>query len=86
MHTVELLEEAIALAERLGYHVRQEWLGESGGGACQIKGRKSIFLDLAVGPLDQLEQVVATLRSEPDALAVPISNALRELFRVRKSA
>ena len=64
MHTVELLEEAIALAERVGFQVRQEWLGGSGGGDCEIKGQKWIFLDLAVGPLDQLELVLETLRRE----------------------
>jgi len=46
MHTVELLEEAIHMAERAGYKVRQEWMGGCGCGGCEIKGRKWIFLDL----------------------------------------
>ena len=86
MHTVELLEEAIALAERAGYQVRQEWLGGSGGGDCQIQGQKWIFLDLAVGHLDQLELVLKTLRREPEAVALPMPHQLRELLAVRKSA
>jgi len=86
MHTVELLEEAIALAERVGYLVRQEWLGGSGGGDCQIQGQKWIFLDLAVGHLDQLELVLKTLRREPEAAALPMPYQLRELLAVRKSA
>lgn len=86
MHTVELLEEAIALAKRIGYQVRAEWLGGSGGGDCEIKGRKWIFLDLAVGPLEQLEQVLETLRREPQALVLPMPYQLRELLAVRKSA
>ena len=40
MHTVDLLEQACALAEQLGYRTRQEWLGGSGGGACEFGGRK----------------------------------------------
>ena len=85
MHTVELLEEAIGLAERAGYKVRQEWLSGSGGG-CEVKGQKWIFLDLAAGPLDQLEQVVQTLRRDPDAISLPMPHPVRELLAVRKSA
>ena len=31
MHTVELLDEAVQAARRLGYEVRQDWLGGDGG-------------------------------------------------------
>ncbi|NQT15597.1 MAG: hypothetical protein HQ582_22765 [Planctomycetes bacterium] len=85
MHTVELLEEAIALAERTGYKVRQEWLS-GGGGCCELKGQKWIFLDLAAGPMDQLDQVVQTLRRDPEVISHPIPHALRGLLAVRKSA
>ena len=86
MHTVELLSHALNLVERLGYRVRQEWLGGGGGGGCELKGRKVLFLDLALGPADQLEQVLGTLRREPDAAGMPMPHQLRELLAVRKSA
>ena len=86
MHTVELLEAAIALAEQVGYRVRQEWLDGSGGGDCEIRGRKLVFLDLAVGPLDQLELLVEVLRREPAVVSAPMPYPLRELLGVRKSA
>jgi hypothetical protein len=86
MHTVELLEEAIALAERVGYQIRQEWLGGSGGGACEIKGRKWIFLDLAAGPVDHVEQVLDALRHEPGVVQLPMSHKLRDLLELRKTA
>lgn len=86
MHTVELLEEAVALAKRVGYQIRQEWLGGAGGGACEVRGGKWIFLDLALGPADQLEQVLAALRHEPEALAMPMPHPLRDLLQPRKSA
>ena len=82
----ELLEEAIALARQAGYRVRQDWLGGSGGGDCEIKGQKWIFLDLAVGPLDQLELVLDTLRREPNVVSLPMPYQLRDLLAVRKSA
>jgi len=86
MHTVELLEAALDLAARAGYQVRQEWLGGSGGGGCRLKGRKLLFLDLALGPLDQLDAVVDSLRHDPDAVGLPMLPELRELLAVRKSA
>ena len=86
MHTVELLEQALDLAERLGYQVRQEWLGGNGGGGCELYGRKVLFLDLATGPEDQLDQVLDTLRHEPDAAALPMAHQLRNLLKLRKSA
>ena len=86
MHTVEMLEQALDLAVRLGYTVRQEWLAGSGGGGCELKGRKLFFLDLDLGPDEQLEQVLETLRREPDAVTLPMPQELRELLKVRKSA
>jgi hypothetical protein len=86
MHTVDLLDEALALAERLGYRVRNEWLGGSGGGGCEICGRRWIFLDLALGPADQLEQVLATLRREPSVATLPMPQPLRDCLLLRKSA
>jgi len=86
MHTVELLEQAVDLARRMGYLVRQEWLGGIGGGGCELGGRKVIFIDLALGPVDQLDQVLCALRREPGALAAPMPHQLRELLAVRRSA
>jgi hypothetical protein len=86
MHTVQLLKEARAVAEQLGYQIREEWLGGSGGGGCEIKGRKWIFLDLAVGPLDQLDIVLETLRREPAACSLCMPHQLRQLLQVRKVA
>ncbi len=86
MHTVDLLDEAVALAERLGYRVRNEWLGGSGGGGCEVRGSRWIFLDLALGPAEQLEQVLATLRREPAVATLPMPQPLRDCLLLRKSA
>jgi len=86
MHTVELLEEAVNLAQRLGYKVRQEWMGGAGGGGCEIKGRKWIFLDLALGPMEQLDIVLDSLRRDPAATSLPMPHPLRELLQLRKTA
>jgi len=86
MHTVELLQEAIGLAERLGYTVRQEWLAGAEGGACELKGRKYLFLDVSASPLDQLDQVLQSLRKEPISPSLPLPDPLADLLGLRKSA
>jgi len=86
MHTVELLEQALAIAEGLGYKIRQEWLGGGGGGCCEIAGRKWLFLDLALNVDEQLDQVIEGLRDDSGIFAAPLSAELRRMLGVRKSA
>jgi hypothetical protein len=86
MHTVELLKQAIRLAERLGYTVRQEWLDGAEGGYCELRGRKYLFLDPSASPMDQLDQVAQSLRKEPINPSLPVPAPLQELLGLRKSA
>ncbi len=65
MHTVEVLDLALQLANRLGYRVRHDWLGGTLGGACQLRGQKLLFLDPSATAQEQLEIVLATLRADP---------------------
>lgn len=85
MHTVEILGHCLDLARRLGYEVREDWLG-GGGGGCILRGKRILFLDLALGPADQLDQVLDTLRHDTEAPQLPMPDAVRELIAVRKSA
>lgn len=73
MHTLDLLDRAIHTAKGLGYRVRREWLEGQGGGVCEIVGQRWIFLDLSLSPLEQLDQVLEALKSDPalDRVAVP---------------
>jgi len=86
MHTVEVLEQALDLANRLGYEIRQEWLGGNGGGGCELMGRKLLFIDLALGPAEQLDQAVDTLRRDPRVANLPMPRQLRQSLAMRKSA
>ncbi len=86
MHTVDLREQALDLAQRMGYRIREEWLGGSGGGQCEFAGQRWIFVDLALNAAEQLEQVAEALRSDPAINAVPLPPVLRRLLAVRKSA
>jgi hypothetical protein len=86
MHTVELLQEALEAARRLGYEVRQDWLGGDGGGHCIVRGRKWLLLDLAQAPEEQLEVLADALRGEAGAVRVVKSRELRERIDLRSVA
>ena len=62
MHTVELLDCALSVAEALGYGIRHEWLGGATGGVCHIAGQRWLFVDLARNPIEQLDQVVSAVQ------------------------
>jgi hypothetical protein len=86
MHTVDLLEDVLALATRLGYAVRQEWLGGQGGGGCVLAGRKCLFVDLDQDPADRLDTVIQTLRSDPVLGTVELGPPLSQLVQTRCAA
>jgi hypothetical protein len=86
MHTVELLEQALALSEWLGFVVRQDWLGGVAAGACEVKGRRWLFVDLALSPAEQLEQVLAALRQAASLENTAAFPELRKLLNLRKAA
>jgi hypothetical protein len=86
MHTVELLDEAMEAARRLGYEVRQDWLGGDGGGHCLVRGRKWLLLDVAQTADEQLDVVGEALRTEIGASRVVQSVELTERLRLRSVA
>lgn len=86
MHTVEMRERMIRLAEELGYTVRQEWLGGAAGGLCEFGGRRVIFLDLALSAVEQLDQLATALADDPAIHAVKLPAALRPVLSHRRAA
>jgi hypothetical protein len=86
MHTVELLEEAVEAARRLGYEVRQDWLAGDGGGHCLVRGRKWLLLDLAQSADEQLDVVAEALRGEAGTRSAIKSPELAERLSVRRVA
>ncbi len=55
MHTVERLEQALAVAQRRGFIVRQDWFNGTISATCELKGRRWLFIDLALSPAEQLD-------------------------------
>jgi hypothetical protein len=85
MHTVELLDEAIDLAKQMGMVVREEWFSGAAAGACEFKGRRWLFLDLALSPSEKLDVVAAALRSVPIPPGTLVSPPLARLLELRKA-
>jgi hypothetical protein len=86
MHTVQVLDEAVAAARRLGYEVRLDWLGGNGGGHCLVRGRKWLLLDLAQSAEEQLEVVIDALRGESGVTQSSLSAPLAERLQLQAAA
>jgi hypothetical protein len=86
MHTVELLNEAVDTARRLGYEVRQDWLGGNGGGHCLVRGRKWLLLDVAQTVDEQLDVVTDALRMEAGVAKAVRSPELAKRLNIRSAA
>ncbi len=86
MHTVELMEQGIAALETLGYGVREEYLGGTGGGGCEIAGRKWVFVDVALNKSEQLDQILETLRNDAAIHSLSLSVDLAAVLGIRRAA
>jgi hypothetical protein len=86
MHTVQLLNEALDAARRVGFEVRQDWLGGNGGGHCLVRGRRLLLLDVAQSPDEQLDIVADALRGEEQVASLKISRTLAERIAGRAAA
>ena len=80
MNTVERLEQALRVAKKLGYSIRHECLDGGVGGTCEIRGKKWMFVDLAISVSDQLDQVVDGLRFDPAIRSVSLPDELLALL------
>ena len=82
MHSVELLEEALDAARRIGFEIREELFDGNGGGggACKVRGRKLLFLDLNLDPRQRLAQVLDALRRDPQTAEIVTTVTLRRVL------
>ena len=65
MSTIQKIDRLTAIAEKLGYQVRYDYFGGTGGGICEFAGKKILFIDLALTSSEQLERLQATLAKDP---------------------
>lgn len=76
-----LLAEGMQLATDLGYHVREEPLGDLPGGGCVVGGKRQILLNLERPASERLRQLLEVLAADPQVEAEPKSRALSQLLR-----
>ena len=86
MGTVELYASVKRFAEELGYQVREENLGGVGGGACEVAGRKCLFVDITQSSAEQLGEMVDALQQQSEIYAVSMPPELQALFGIRRAA
>ena len=82
MQTIDLLEEALQLAAMRGYEVRREWMVGTTGGACRLGNQKVLFVNLSLTAAEQLEQVIAALRTQINTADGEMSRPLRKLLGI----
>jgi hypothetical protein len=86
MHAVKLLAEAIDLARKLDYKVREEHLEGAGGGHCFFDGKKWLLLDVTQSTEEQLSDVADAIRTDPAAARHAVSAPLAQILLTSKAA
>lgn len=76
MSAVAQFDRLAELAQSMGYQIRYENLGGTGGGLCSFSGRKFLFVDLSLSLLDQIAQMQEAL-SRDASLPVNLNPAVR---------
>ncbi|MDG1874646.1 MAG: hypothetical protein P8J27_12095 [Mariniblastus sp.] len=65
MSTIEQIDQLVCLAEKLGYQVRYDYFGGTGGGVCEFSSKKFLFMDLALTSAEQLDRLQKAFAEEP---------------------
>jgi len=86
MHSVELLEHALTVAQKLGFLVREEYVGDIDGGSCVVRGQKMLFLDPMLSIPDRLRLVCEALAADSGLDRSSLSPQLAERVPLRKAA
>lgn len=86
MQTAKLLAEAMELARRLEYTVREEYLDGAGGGHCVFGGKKWLLLDVTQSTEEQLSDVTDALRAEGAWPRLAMTPPLAELLQTSRAA
>ena len=86
MHHVELLEQALSVARKLGFLVREEYVGDIDGGSCVVRGQKMLFLDPQLSIPDRLVIVCEALAAEEQQDRSNLPDELAQRLIVRRAA
>ena len=85
-NAVEALELLLEVSGQLGYDVRYECLGGTTSASCEIAGKKIMFVDLTLNPVEQLDQIATALRADPSIHVADLPDGVRESLGIRRRA
>ena len=86
VYSVELLEEALEVAAKLGYRIREDALDGFPGGACEVKGQKWLFVDPALSVRERLQLVLDALAVDPRATSLDLPPSLMNVIGRMRAA
>lgn len=86
MHSLDLLQLALTTAREHGYTIRREWLGGISAGRVILGNRKILFVDISLSVLEQLEQVIGSLASDPRLDVQALDPALAKVLKAFQEA
>ena len=86
MHHLELLEQALTVARKVGFLVREEYVGDIDGGSCVVRGQKMLFLDPQLSIPDRLVIVCEALAAEEQLDRSNLPDELAQRLIVRRAA
>jgi hypothetical protein len=83
MSTVEQIDQLLDVAKELGYQIRYDYFGGTGGGVCEFSGKRVLFMDLALTSVEQLELLESLIAQEPLLSTVSVSDDLKRSIMKR---
>ena len=63
--TIEQVESWLEIAQQLGYRVRYDHFGGTGGGVCEFGGQKWIFMDVSQASCEHLALLEEAIPNDP---------------------
>ncbi len=80
MSVVEQFEQLIEIAQQLGYRIRYDYFGGTGGGICEFGGTRWMLIDLGMSSVERLEKLQSELAEEPLMGSLSLSRQQQEIL------
>jgi hypothetical protein len=63
--TIDQIDAWTEVASQLGYTIRYDHFGGTGGGLCEFGSTRALFMDVSLSSLEQLERLEQTIGLDP---------------------
>ena len=72
------IERLSEIAQQLGFRLRYDYFGGSGGGPCEFSGKRWLFIDLALSSIERLELLRTAIVSDPALSLADLTSSERQ--------